>query len=108
MSTWLCNIGESEPSASDTEDPALLDWKLGAHRLQAESLARQDVHFSDRGLRDLGTLAEIEPPGSNTRPDYLEPGMMIAVSMQEQEHPLSVAKIITIFRDRTHSAHDNR
>ena len=65
---------------------------------------KHTIRFPEAGLRDLGTLAERLPPGSETRTTFLEAGMMIAVNMPEQPHPLSVAKVLFIFEDKEHGA----
>lgn len=85
-------------ASSSEEDTDLVQWKHRAHE-GATHIDKHIIEYPFRGLPDLGTRGQRRPPASRKRPGHLHKGMMVAVNMQREEHPLSIGKILYLFVD---------
>ena len=92
----LCLADGDAPSSEEDED--LADWRDRAHE-GATQFDEHRIQYPFRGLPDLGTVGQRRPPASKKRSDHLKKGMMVAVNMKGEEHPLSIGKILYLFVD---------
>ena len=82
----------------------MIAWRKEAAHVDAKELDAFRIKKPNRGFPDLGKKMFRRPPCSGTRKAKLASGMMVAVCMKDEAHPLFIAQILKVFRDNKHGA----